>query len=52
MVSCYDCEHFGTACKGIVPPIEFRDTVNEYCAKFLVVPWRSEMYKPEGRTRM
>ena len=52
MVSCWDCEHFGTACRGIVPPIEFRDCVNEYCAKFLMVAWHNEMYKSEGRTRM
>jgi hypothetical protein len=52
MVSCYDCEHFGTKCKGVVPPIEFRDRIDKFCAKFRVVAWRDEMYKPTGSTRV
>jgi len=52
MVSCYDCDHFGTKCNGIVPPIEFRDRVDEYCAKFKVIGWREQLYKPAGRSRM
>jgi hypothetical protein len=52
MVSCFDCEHFGTQCRGIVPPIEYRDRVDEFCANFVVVAWRDEMYKPAGATRV
>jgi hypothetical protein len=52
MVSCYDCEHFGIKCAGIVPPIEFRDRIDEYCSLFTMVSWRDEMYKPAGTARM
>ena len=49
MVSCYDCEHFGSKCNGIVPPMEFRDCTDEFCALFAMASWRTEMYKPQGR---
>ncbi len=52
MVSCWDCEYFGTKCQGVVPPIEYRDKIDQYCAKFKVISWRGQMYKPEGRARM
>jgi hypothetical protein len=52
MVSCYDCDHFGTLCRGIVPPIEYRNTIDQYCENFKVVKWRSELYKPGGETRI
>jgi len=52
MVSCYDCEHFGTKCNGIVPPIEYRDRIDEYCDKFTVISWREQLYKPAGKSRM
>ena len=52
MVSCYDCEHFGTECRGIVPPIEYRDRIDQYCKNFKVVKWRSELYKPGGESRI
>ncbi len=52
MVSCYDCEHFGTKCSGIVPPIEHRDRIDEYCDRFTVISWRDQLYKPEGRSRI
>lgn len=50
MVSCYDCEHFGIRCLGIVPPTHLKDRVNEYCAMFRVVQWRHELYKPSGKS--
>jgi hypothetical protein len=52
MVSCYDCEHFGTRCRGVVPPIEYRDRIDEYCRYFTVVSWRGELYKPGGESRI
>lgn len=52
MVSCYDCEHFGTKCDGIVPPIEYRDRVDEFCKRFVMVKWRDQLYKPGGKTRI
>lgn len=52
MVSCYDCDRFGTECKGVVPPTEFRDRVDEYCRLFKAVSWRQEMYKPGGSSRI
>ncbi|HIH00980.1 TPA: hypothetical protein HA259_02695 [Thermoplasmata archaeon] len=52
MVSCYDCDLFGTKCRGIVPPIEYRDRIDQYCANFKVVGWRSELYKPGGVSRI
>jgi len=52
MVSCYDCEHFGTRCNGIVPPMEYRDRIDEYCKMFKVVQWRHELYKRGGVSRL
>jgi hypothetical protein len=52
MVSCYDCDHFGTRCKGILPPMKFRDTIDEYCENYKVVEWRKELYKPSGESRI
>ncbi|MGQ9587600.1 MAG: hypothetical protein ACUVT7_04375 [Thermoplasmata archaeon] len=52
MVSCYDCEYFGTDCLGIVPPIKYRDRIDEYCKKFKSVQYRHELYKPDGRSRL
>lgn len=52
MVSCYDCDLFGTRCTGIVPPLEYRDRIDRYCAFFRIVPWRADMYKPEGTARI
>ncbi len=52
MVSCYDCEHFGIGCSGIVPPIEYKDTIDELCPNFVMVPWRRHLYKPSGETRL
>jgi hypothetical protein len=52
MVSCYDCEHFGGKCNGIVPPMEFRDCMDESCALFVMASWRTEMYKPRGKVRI
>jgi len=50
MVSCYDCEHFGVHCLGIVPPREYRDTIDHYCTMFKVVQWRHELYKSTGHS--
>jgi len=52
MVSCYDCEHFGIYCKGVVPPIEFRDRIDEFCDRFAVVRWRGELNKGDGQSRI
>ena len=52
MVSCYDCELFGTDCPGIVPPIEYRDRIHDYCRRYKAVGWRRGMHKPDGRTRL
>ncbi|MDH3364569.1 MAG: hypothetical protein OEM29_00970 [Thermoplasmata archaeon] len=52
MVSCYDCDHFGTRCRGILPPMKYRDTIDEYCENYKVVEWRRELYKPGGETRI
>ena len=52
MVSCYDCDLFSTKCVGIVPPIEYRDRIDEYCPLFTVVSWRTELFKPEGKARI
>lgn len=52
MVSCYDCDHFGTVCRGILPPTEYRDTIDKYCENFKVVAWRQELYKSSGETRI
>jgi len=52
MVSCYDCEHFGTACKGIVPPMEYRDRMDEFCRKFVELRFRDQLYKPDGASRL
>ena len=52
MVSCYDCEEFGTRCAGIVPPLEFKDRIDALCPLFRVLPWRDELYKPSGSARI
>jgi len=52
MVSCYDCEHFGVRCLGIVPPMDFRDRIDQHCAMYRVVQWRHELYKPGGQSRL
>ena len=52
MVSCHHCELFCTRCNGIVPPMEYRDMIDQYCPLFTVVAWRTERYKPEGRARI
>lgn len=52
MASCYDCDRFGTECRGIVPPMEYRGRVHEYCRLFKEVPWRGELYKPGGSSRI
>jgi hypothetical protein len=52
MVSCYDCELFGIECKGVVPPMEFRNRIHEYCEHFKVVAWRKELFKPGGTSRI
>jgi len=52
MVSCYDCDRFGTECKGVVPPMEFRDRIHEYCKNYKAVSWRDELYKSGGSSRI
>jgi hypothetical protein len=52
MVSCYDCDLFGIGCCGIVPPMGYKDSVDEFCSRYLVVPWRGELYKPSGEARL
>jgi len=50
MTSCYDCEHFGAGCKGIVPPMQFKDRIGEFCRNFTELKWRDQLYKPSGST--
>ncbi len=50
MTSCYDCEHFGIECRGIVPPMDFKDRVNELCRRFEELRWHDQLYKPAGST--
>ena len=52
MYTCYDCNLFGNGCKGLLPPIEYRNKLEEYCHKFQLVPWRDDMFKPAGKTRI
>jgi hypothetical protein len=52
MVSCYDCEHFAVRCLGIVPPLSFRDRIDDYCKMYKAVQWRHELYKPSGVSRL
>lgn len=52
MVSCYDCDRFGTECRGIVPPIEYRDRMHDYCRLFKPHTWQDELYKPSMASRI
>jgi hypothetical protein len=52
MYTCYDCEHFGPDCEGIIPPDEFRNKVEKFCERFLIIAWRREMFKDGGRKRL
>ena len=52
MVSCYDCEHFAVRCLGIVPPIRFRDRIDNCCKMYKVVQWRHELCKSTGVSRL
>jgi|GEM_PF-2330965 len=52
MVSCYDCDRFGTECRGIIPPMEYRDRMDEYCRLFKAHTWQSELYKPSMSSRI
>ncbi len=52
MVSCYDCDRFAIECRGIVPPIEYRDCVHEYCRLFKAHSWKDELYKPGMSSRI
>ena len=52
MVSCYDCERFSNRCPGMVPPLEYRDRMDDYCRLFVIVSWRTELYKPAGKARI
>ena len=50
MTFCYDCDHFGIGCRGIVPPMEFKDRLDEFCRWFEELSWRDQLYKPAGST--
>ncbi len=52
MVSCYGCDRFGTECRGILPPIEYRDSIDEYCRLFKPHSWQDELYKPGMKSRI
>ncbi len=52
MVSCYDCDRFGIECKGILPSMEYRDRIDEYCKRYKQVPWRDQLYKSGGSPRI
>jgi hypothetical protein len=52
MYTCYDCELFGNGCRGMIPPLEMRNKLEEHCPKFSLLSWRNDMFKPSGRTRI
>jgi hypothetical protein len=52
MYTCYDCELFGTSCDGLIPPMEFRNKLEEFCKKFVLIKWRNDMFKDTGTKRL
>jgi hypothetical protein len=52
MYTCYDCEHFGTDCEGVIPPDKFRNRVEEFCKRFVLISWRKDMFKDGGSKRL
>jgi hypothetical protein len=52
MYTCYDCERFGNGCDGMIPPMEFRNTLEKFCERFLLVEWRRDMFKDAGKSRL
>lgn len=52
MYTCYDCEYFGSRCEGMIPPMEFRNNLENYCNKFVLNKWRKDMFKDSGTKRL
>jgi hypothetical protein len=52
MYTCYDCERFGNGCDGTIPPMEFRNALEKYCDRFILVAWRRDMFKDAGKSRL
>ena len=52
MYTCYDCDRFGIGCEGMIPPDKYRNRVEEYCERFKLAGWRSEMFKDGGTRRL
>jgi hypothetical protein len=43
---------FGNGCDGAIPPMEYRNDLENYCKKFILVRWRKEMFKDSGESRL
>lgn len=52
MYTCYDCDLFGTRCEGLIPPMEFRNKLEKYCKRFILIKWRKDMFKDAGTKRL
>ncbi len=52
MYTCYDCELFGTNCEGMIPPMEYRNNLEKYCNRFILIKWRKDMFKDAGTKRL
>ena len=52
MYTCYDCDLFGTKCEGIIAPMEYRNKLEEYCTRFVLIKWRKDMFKDTGHKRL
>lgn len=52
MYTCYDCELFGTKCEGFIPSMKYRNKLEDYCKRFVLISWREDMFKDSGRKRL
>jgi hypothetical protein len=52
MYTCYDCELFGTRCEGVIPSMRYRNKLEKYCKRFVLISWRKDMFKDTGRKRL
>jgi hypothetical protein len=52
MYTCYDCDRFGNGCDGTIPSMEFRNALEKYCKRFILVAWRRDMFKDAGKSRL
>ena len=52
MTTCYDCDLFGTSCEGVIPPMKYRNKLDKYCDRFVLIKWRKDMFKDSGTKRL